>query len=62
MIFVANMVNSYVLIDIMMIRNVDEWKLRVKIWNNFEKLIVENFAVIQNGKIALFQAPVDQFS
>ena len=56
------MVNSYVLIDIMMIRNVDEWKLRVKIWNNFEKLIVENFAVIQNGKIALFQAPVDQFS
>ena len=56
------MVNSYVLIDIIMTRNVHEWKLGVKIWNNHEKPIVENFALIQNGKIALFQAKVDQFS
>ena len=61
-IFVSNMVNSYLLIDIIMTRNVHEWKLGVKICNNHEKPMVESFAVIQNGKIALFQAPVDQFS
>ena len=45
----ANKVNSYVLIDNMMTRNVHEWKLGMKKWNNPEKPIVQNFAVIENG-------------
>ena len=50
MIFVAIMVNSYVLIDIMMTRNVHEWILGVKTWVNHEKLLGENFALIPNGE------------
>ena len=46
MIFVDIMVNSYVLIDIMITRNVHEWILGVETWVNHEKILGGNFALI----------------
>ena len=57
MIFVAIMVNSYVLIDIMVTRNVYEWILGVKTWVNHEKLLGENFALIPYGENSHISGP-----
>ena len=59
-IFLAIIVNSYVLIDIMMTRNVHEWILQVKTWVNHEKNQARILWLYHMGKIAIFQAPVDQ--
>ena len=57
MIFVAIMVNSYVLIDIMMTRNVHEWILGVKPWIIHENPLGENFAVILYGENSHISGP-----
>ena len=57
MIFVAIMVNSYVLIDIMMTRNVHEWILGVKTWVNHEKTLGENFVVRPYGENSHISGP-----
>ena len=53
MIFVAKMVILYVLIGFMMTRNVLGRMMRVKTWNNHQKLLCEKLSTLCDMKNAI---------